>query len=62
MAIAAAEENKDKEQFWENDISLKRLSLGQFHHLFTDLIDDEIKSFSYSRLSQINASKKHQQG
>ena len=39
-------------QFWARSIFLKRPNLGELHHLFTDLIENDVNFFTYSRMFQ----------
>lgn len=52
-AILTEDESKKKRKrsTWIHPINRKRLNLGEFHHLFNDLKEDENKFFQYFRMS-----------
>lgn len=51
--LAEEEEKKTKRKrsMWVHPINQKRAQLGEFHHLFKDLKEDEKKFFQYFRMS-----------
>lgn len=45
------EKQKRKPRFWCHNINRKRLTLGEYHTLFPDLIEDDTKFFQYFRMT-----------
>ncbi|KAL5239368.1 hypothetical protein ACI65C_013369 [Semiaphis heraclei] len=43
--------NKRKHRMWIHDIFKKRSQFGEYHTLFTDLLNDDVKFFQYFRMS-----------
>lgn len=51
MLLAEEETNRKKRKLWVHNINKKRLALGEFHTLFPDLMEDDVKFFQYFRMS-----------
>lgn len=51
MAEEEEEASKRKRRFWVHNINRKRLTFGEFHTLFPDLVEDDVKFFQYFRMS-----------
>ncbi|KAJ8883856.1 hypothetical protein PR048_015711 [Dryococelus australis] len=51
ITFACHELEKAERLFWIHEINLKREEFGEFHHLFSDLLRDEERSFKYFRMS-----------
>lgn len=43
--------NKRKHKMWTHDIFKKRSQFGEYHTLFTGLLNDDVKFFQYFRMS-----------
>ncbi|CAG9823797.1 unnamed protein product [Phaedon cochleariae] len=51
VVAALLAEGEKKRRMWVHPINQKRANLGEFHHLFSDLREDEHKFFQYFRMS-----------
>ncbi len=50
--LAEEEEQKvKKRKTWIHNINRKRLEFGEFHTLFPDLMEDDVKFFRYVRMT-----------
>lgn len=49
--LQAEDEERWQKRFWVHDINKKRSTYGEFHHLFQDLLQDDVKFYQYFRMS-----------
>ena len=56
-AILIEEEEKSKRRrkatYWIHNINRKRFKFGEFHTLFPDLLEDDVKFFAYFRMTHV---------
>lgn len=52
LIASMEQEELTQKKCWVNNINQKRLTYGEFHHLFSDLRQDKKRFFKYFRMSE----------